>query len=123
MNQDKCQLGNVVSDIIKAVLVGAAVAAVISLILFGVGMLAGSQGLLSALEMVKNGMLVLASVGMIIIAGMLIRSGKSEEKQVVHESWKNHFKVIGFKMVIGIFSLSFLFMAEGIDILLIKNFR
>lgn len=122
MKKYKCRVLDTISDIIKLLGIAILSAVIISIVMFLIGVSAGGHGILSGLEVVKNGTLILASVGMIVIAGMLIKSGKNPEKPITNEGWRSHFKVVGFKTAIGVFSFVFLVLAEGADILLITKF-
>ena len=66
-------------DVCKAAAIGIGVAAVLGLVLAGGGALFGSNGLHSAVEAAKDGLLLVFAVLLLIVAGMLLIKGKKQE--------------------------------------------
>lgn len=112
----------IVRDIVKAFLAGTCLALILTLVLFGIGMLAGNHGISSGLETAKDGVLILAAAGMFIIAGMLLIKGKKLEKTASGNGWKKHFHIMGYKGVIGTICAAFLIIAEIVDRILLTNY-
>lgn len=105
-------------DLIKAIIIGLAVSAAMGLLLFLGGFLFGSFQVENGLEVGKDGLLVLASLGMFLLAGMLLSKGKKPEQFVEIESWRKHFRIIGYKTVMGVLCLDLLGAASFFDGLL-----
>ncbi len=115
------RMGQVVHDLWKVLVVGLLSAAAAALVLFAGGFLLGGAGISSGLEAAKDGLLLVGSLGLFILAGMLITKGKKPERFRADNGWRNHFQVIGPKTVIGILSIAFLLaasLADGILLLL-----
>ena len=55
---------------------------------------------------------------MFLLAGMLLSKGKKPEQFVEMESWRKHFKIIGYKTVIGIICIALLMVASVMDAML-----
>jgi len=102
-------------DLLKAAIIGLVISAVVGLVLFLVGFLAGGLLAKNGLEVGKDGLLLIASLGMLLLAGMLMTKGKKPEQNLELESWRRHFRIIGYKAVIGIFCLAFLLVATVFD--------
>lgn len=77
---------------------------------------AGSR-LLAGVEAAKNGTLVLAALGMFLIAGMLLAKGKKPEKFSGKEGWRQQFSVLGYQSVTAAICLVFLAVAAALDLL------
>lgn len=102
-------------DLVKAAILGSAISAAVGLVLFLAGFLAGGLHVVNGLETGKDGLLLFASFGMFLLAGMLLSKGKKPEQFTEMESWRKHFGVIGYKTVIGIVCLTFLTAASVMD--------
>ena len=67
-------------DVCKAAAIGIGIAAVLGLVLAGAGALFGSNGIHSAVEAAKDGLLLVFAVLLLIVAGLLRRRGAANEK-------------------------------------------
>jgi hypothetical protein len=105
-------------DLIKTAFLGLVIAAAVGGVLFLAGFLVGGFHGKTGLEVGKDGLLLIASLGMFLLAGMLITKGKKPEQFVEMESWRKHFRIIGYKTVIGIVCIAFLMAASVIDAML-----
>jgi hypothetical protein len=105
-------------DLLKAVILGLAVSAAVGLLLFLGGFLFGGFQVKNGVEVGKDGLLLIASLGMFFLAGMLLSKGKKPEQLLELESWRKHFQVIGYKTMIGVLCLGFLAAASVFDDLL-----
>lgn len=94
-------------DCAKALAVGAAAGAVIALVLFVIGFLAGKFQVNSGLEAAKDGLFFILALGLFLLAGMILAKGKKPEKFSENNGWRNHFSVIGLKTVIGMICMGF----------------
>ncbi len=74
-----------------------------------------SQGL----EIAKDGLLLVAALGMFMIAGMLMVKGKNPEKFEEKDSWRKQFRVMGYKSVFGMICVAVLAAAAAVDYLMI----
>ena len=66
------------------------------------GFLFGGFTFRAALEAAKDGLLLIAALGMFVIAGMLMVKGKNPEKFTQKEKWRVHFAVLGYKSVFAV---------------------
>ena len=73
-----------------------------------------------ALEAAKDGLLLIAALGMFVIAGMLMVKGKNPEKFTQKEKWRVHFAVLGYKSVFAVFCVSWVLWAAAADYLLYR---
>lgn len=105
-------------DLVKTAIIGLAASAVIGGVLFLGGFFAGGFRTANGLEAGKDGLLLIASLGMFLLAGMLLSKGKKPEQFAEKESWRKHFKVIGYKTAIGVVCLALLGAASVFDVLL-----
>lgn len=105
-------------DGIKALGIGLMVSSLIGVVLFLCGLIFSRFTLLSALEVVKNGLLLLTAIGMFLIAGMLMVKGKKPEASTEKNGWKKHFHLMGYKAVMGIICIATLIVALAADYLL-----
>lgn len=106
-------------DCCKALAIGLAAAAAVSLLLFLGGMLLGANGTASGLEAVKDGLLLLGALSLFLVAGMLTVRGKDPQRFSKKEGWRDHFPVIGPELVLGLISLAFLLLASAADYILL----
>ena len=65
-------------DVLKAFIIGVAVAAAAAVILFACGFLFGSFQIVNGFEVVKDGLLLIGAIGLFLVAGMLLAKGKNE---------------------------------------------
>ena len=110
-------------DVLKAFIIGVAVAAATAVILFAGGFLCGSFQIVNGLEVVKDGLLLIGAIGLFLVAGMLLAKGKKEnadEKKEAKTGWRQHFSVIGLKTVVLMISAAFLLIASVADLILLN---
>ncbi|MEG0972659.1 MAG: hypothetical protein RSE55_07710 [Lachnospiraceae bacterium] len=105
----------IVVDILKSFLLGICIAISLAAICFLGGILFGHSGIISGLEVAKNALLLLASLGLFIVAGMILVKGKKAELSMKENGWRRHFKVIGFKTTAFMICTAALTMAEIFD--------
>ena len=86
-------------DLGKALLLGLAGAAVVLLTVLGIGSIAG--GLSGGLEAAKTVLLMTGSMGMFLLAGMLLVKGKKPEALSNSSGWRRHFRAAGVKTVLA----------------------
>ncbi len=102
-------------DIVKAAILGLAISVAAGGVLFLAGYLTRGYHVETGLEVGKDGLLLIASLGMLLLAGMLLSKGKKPEQFVEMESWRKHFRIIGYKTVICVVCLAFLVIASVFD--------
>ena len=68
----------------------------------------------------KDGLLLIAALGMFVIAGMLMVKGKNPEKFTQKEKWRVHFAVLGYKSVFAVLCVSWVLWAAAADYLLYR---
>ena len=66
------------------------------------------------------GLLLIAALGMFVIAGMLMVKGKNPEKFTQKEKWRVHFAVLGYKSVFAVLCVSWVLWAAAADYLLYR---
>lgn len=101
-------------DLIKALLLGLAGAAAVFLAALLIGSIAGG-GLSGGLEAAKTVLLVTASLGMFLLAGMLLIKGKKPEEFSNGSGWRRHFRAAGVKAVLAAGALAFVLAAAAAD--------
>ena len=84
------------------------------------GFLFGGFTFRVALEAAKDGLLLIAALGMFVIAGMLMVKGKNPEKFTQKEKWRVHFAVLGYKSVFAVLCVSWVLWAAAADYLLYR---
>ena len=84
------------------------------------GFLFGGVTFRAALEAAKDGLLLIAAIGMFVIAGMLMVKGKNPEKFTQKEKWRVHFAVLGYKSVFAVLCVSWVLWAAAADYLLYR---
>ena len=92
----------IIRDIYKLFILGILSAVGIVLILVLAGVVGGSSGRDSGIELAKNGALLFSSLILFILAGMLLTKGKKTGEDSRQEGWRRHFKVIGYKTAVGV---------------------
>lgn len=102
-------------DVCKAAAIGIGIAAVLGLALAGAGALFGSNGIHSAVEAAKDGLLLVFAVLLLIVAGMLLIKGKKQENIRLDENWRKHFPVIGPKTMLLALAAGMLVVIYGVD--------
>lgn len=108
----------IVHDVLKLLLVGIAAAAAVGLLLLGGGVLFGENGIRSGLETAKDGLLICFSLGLFLLAGMLLRKGKKPEQFDKNNGWRKHFSIVGPKIAIAVVCAAFLIVASVADYIL-----
>lgn len=111
------KLGALVLDLCKAAAVGLAAAAVLALVLAGGGALFGGNGVHSAVEAAKDGLLMIFALLLFVVAGMLLIKGKKQEKIRLDQNWRKHFKVIGPKTMLLALAAGMLAVIYAVDAL------
>lgn len=110
-------------DVLKAFIIGVAVAAATAVILFAGGFFFGSFQIVNGFEVVKDGLLLIGAIGLFLVAGMLLAKGKKEnadEKKEAKNGWRQHFSVVGLKAVVLMISAAFLLIASVADLILLN---
>ena len=110
-------------DVLKAFIIGVAVAAATAVILFAGGFFFGSFQIVNGFEVVKDGLLLIGAIGLFLVAGMLLAKGKKEnadEKKEAKNGWSQHFSVVGLKTVVLMISAAFLLIASVADLILLN---
>lgn len=102
-------------DVCKAAAIGIGIAAVLGLVLAGGGALFGGNGIHSAVEAAKDGLLLVFAVLLLIVAGMLLIKGKKQENIRLDENWRKHFPVIGPKTMLLALAMGMLMVIYGVD--------
>lgn len=102
-------------DLVKAFLAGAAAGAALTAVLFFAGLAISGGDPSAALEIAKNGIFLVTAVLLFIVAGMILVKGKKPEKSQEESGWRDHFSVIGFKLVMGMIAAAFVIWAVILD--------
>lgn len=108
-------------DLMRAFLFGVGTAGGLGMLFFLGGFLGGGFQILQALEAAKNGLLLVAAIGIFLIAGMLLVKGKSPEKFSQKESWRKNFQILGYKSVIGMVCAVVIAAAACLDYILLME--
>ena len=111
------KLGALAQDLCKAAAVGLAVAAVLALVLAGGGALFGGNGVHSAVEAAKDGLLMIFALLLFVVAGMLLIKGKKHEQIRLDQNWRKHFAVIGPKTMLLALAAGMLAVIYAVDAL------
>ena len=111
------KLGALALDLCKAATVGLAVAAVLALVLAGGGALFGGNGVHSAVEAAKDGLLMIFALLLFVVAGMLLIKGKKQEQIRLDQNWRKHFAVIGPKTMLLALAAGMLAVIYAVDAL------
>ena len=115
MKQFSYKAAALLLDVCKAAVIGIGIAAVLGLVLAGAGALFGSNGIHSAVEAAKDGLLLVFAVLLLIVAGMLLIKGKKQENIRLDENWRKHFPVIGPKTMLLALAAGMLVVIYGVD--------
>lgn len=108
---------NVLQDCGKALLIGLVCGAALGGLFFLIGLLTGGGTAAGGAEGMKNGLLLLCALGMFVTAGMLLMSGKKQDRFAGKDGWRKHFHVIGYKTAVILFSIALLLLASAADFL------
>lgn len=122
MNKEKHglqQVQQVLYDLLKGFLFGAAAGIIVALVLFLAGFFIGGMSLAAGLETAKNGLLLIGALGLFILAGMILVKGKKPERFSAGNGWRRHFKAVGIKSVIGAVCVAILIIASVADYLIL----
>lgn len=93
------KIKNICCDLGRAFTIGLLSGGAAAAVLLLGGFLFGGFTFRAALEAAKDGLLLIAALGMFVIAGMLMVKGKNPEKFTQKEKWRVHFAVLGYKSV------------------------
>lgn len=104
-----------IHDILKALKIGLIFSLCVAVLLTVIGFLAGGFQLKSGLECSKNGLLIISSISMFLIAGMFLTKGKQNKDTSVNEGFRKHFYVMGYKSVLATIIIVILIFATCID--------
>ncbi len=102
-------------DVLKMLAISLIVSIILAAILFLCGFLFGNFSVQNGFEIGKDGLLLLAALGIFLLAGMFMVKGKKLEQSKVSDSFRKHFKLIGYKTVLGIICISFISVAVIFD--------
>ena len=91
------KIKNICRDLGRAFTIGLLSGGAAAAVLLLGGFLFGGFTFRAALEAAKDGLLLIAALGMFVIAGMLMVKGKNPEKFTQKEKWRVHFAVLGYK--------------------------
>ena len=111
------KLGALALYLCKAAAVGLAVAAVLALVLAGGGALFGGNGVHSAVEAAKDGLLMIFALLLFVVAGMLLIKGKKQEQIRLDQNWRKLFAVIGPKTMLLALAAGMLVVIYAVDAL------
>lgn len=111
------KLGALALDLCKAAAVGLAVAAVLALVLAGGGAIFGGNGVHSAVEAAKDGLLMIFALLLFVVAGMLLIKGKKQEQIRLDQNWRKLFAVIGPKTMLLALAAGMLVVIYAVDAL------
>lgn len=113
---------NLIKDLGKAFAIGLAVGTVLAILFFAGGFLLGGFTVLNGFEVMKDGLLFISSIGLFLVAGMILAKGKkqnADEKKEEKNGWKAHFSVVGLKTVAAMICIAFILLASVADYLLL----
>lgn len=102
-------------DLCKAAAVGVGISISIGLVLAGGGALFGSNGIHSAVEAAKDGLLLVFAFLLLIVAGMLLIKGKKQEQIRLNTGFRKHFAVIGPKSMLLALAVGMLVTIIAVD--------
>lgn len=108
----------ILHDLLKAFTFGVGSAAIAFVLLFVLGLLFGANAVDSGLEAAKDGLLLIGSLGLFVVAGMIITRGKNPREFADMEGWRRQFAVFGPEAVIAFFCFAFIVLASVADWLL-----
>lgn len=102
-------------DIIKAVVLGTIISVIIGGILFLGGFFVAGFNPGNGLEVGKNGLLLIGSLVMLLLAGMLLVKGKKAEQFTEMKTFRKHYHIIGYKTMLGIICVALILVAALLD--------
>ena len=114
------KIKNICRDLGKAFTIGLLSGGAAAAVLLLGGFLFGGFTFRAALEAAKDGLLLIAALGMFVIAGMLMVKGKNPEKFTQKEKWRVHFAMLGYKSVFAVLCVSWVLWAAAADYLLYR---
>lgn len=109
------KIASLALDLCKAAAVGVGISVAIGLVLAGGGALFGSNGVHSAVEAAKNGLLLVFAFLLLIVAGMLLIKGKKQEQIRLNTGFRKHFAVIGPKSMLLALAVGMLATIIAVD--------
>lgn len=109
------KIASLALDLCKAAAVGVGISVAIGLVLAGGGALFGSNGIHSAVEAAKNGLLLVFAFLLLIVAGMLLIKGKKQEQIRLNTGFRKHFAVIGPKSMLLALAVGMLATIIAVD--------
>lgn len=109
------KIASLALDLCKAAAVGVGISIAIGLVLAGGGALFGSNGIHSAVEAAKNGLLLVFAFLLLIVAGMLLIKGKKQEQIRLNTGFRKHFAVIGPKSMLLALAVGMLVTIIAVD--------
>lgn len=109
------KIASLALDLCKAAAVGVGISVAIGLVLAGGGALFGSNGVHSAVEAAKNGLLLVFAFLLLIVAGMLLIKGKKQEQIRLNTGFRKHFAVIGPKSMLLALAVGMLVTIIAVD--------
>ena len=109
------KIASLALDLCKAAAVGVGISVAIGLVLAGGGARFGSNGIHSAVEAAKNGLLLVFAFLLLIVAGMLLIKGKKQEQIRLNTGFRKHFAVIGPKSMLLALAVGMLVTIIAVD--------
>ncbi len=105
-------------DLAKSIILGSIISSLLGGILFLGGFLVRGLSVKDGLEAGKDGLLLVASLGIFFLAGIFLSKGKKPEKFNEVSSLRKYFKIIGYKTVLGIICAMLIAAASLLDAML-----
>ena len=109
------KIASLALDLCKAAAVGVGISVAIGLLLASGGALFGSNGVHSAVEAEKIGLLLVFAFLLLIVAGMLLIKGKKQEQIRLNTGFRKHFAVIGPKSMLLALAVGMLVTIIAVD--------
>ena len=114
------KIKNICRDLGKAFTIGLLSGGAAAAVLLLGGFLFGGFTFRAALEAAKDGLLLIAALGMFVIAGILVLRRVSLVVLSQKEKWRVHFAVLGYKSVFAVLCVSWVLWAAAADYLLYR---
>ena len=108
------KIKNICRDLGRAFTIGLLSGGAAAAVLLLGGFLFGGFTFRAALEAAKDGLLLIAALGMLMV------KGKNPEKFTQKEKWRVHFAVLGYKSVFAVLCVSWVLWAAAADYLLYR---
>lgn len=103
-------------DVGKTLLIGFAVGLALGGIVFFVAfVITGNTS--RSWDVCKNALSIATALLLFLVAGMLISKGKKTERFHAKDSWRRHFRVLGYKSVMGLFGVPMVILLSLADLL------